>query len=115
MKRLYVVFKRVENKNIFEDIKMLYLFLDSLSVDFNLNETNRKVIADPESKFYQMLLESKEASVYITYWMSIDLLTIEIITEKIDPFKIYEYLKNKFSPRYWSISIQQNQKQVQDV
>jgi len=115
MKQLYAVFKRIENKNIFEDIKMLYLFLDNLLLEFDLNEINKKIITDPENRFYQMLLESEEVSVYITYWMSIDLLTIEIVARKVDPFKIYEYLKNKFSPKYWSISMQQNQKQVQDV
>jgi len=115
MKQIYVVFKRIENKDVFDDIKKMYVLLDDLSVNFDLREENKKAIADPENNFYQMLLESKEVSIYITYWKSIDLLTIEILTEKIDPFKIYEYLKNKFCPKYWSISEQQSQMQDLNV
>jgi len=115
MKQLYVVFKRIENKEIFEDIKKMYLFLDEISINFDLRDTNKKVISDPENNFYQIMLESKEISIYITYWKSIDLLTIEILAEKVDPFKIYEYFKNKLSPKYWSISMRQNQMQDLNV
>jgi len=115
MKQLYAVFKKIGSKEIFDDIKKMYLFLDEFSINFDLKDTNKKVISDLESNFYQMMLESKEISIYITYWKSIDLLTIEILTEKIDPFKIYEYFKNKFSPKYWSISMQQNQMQDLNV
>jgi len=109
MKQLYVVFKKIGNKDMFEDIKKMYLFLDEISINFDLNDTNKRVISDLESNFYQMMLESKRVSIYITYWKSIDLLIIEILTEKIDPFKIYEHLKNRFSPKYWSVSVKQNQ------
>jgi len=110
MKRLYAIFKRIEKKEMFDDIKSLYNLLDELSINFNLENVKKKVISDIENNFFQLLLESEELSIYLTYWRSIDMLSLEIISKNIDPFSIYEYLKNKFTPKYYSISTQQIQK-----
>ncbi|RIB35450.1 MAG: hypothetical protein BXU00_01655 [Candidatus Nanoclepta minutus] len=111
MKRLYAIFKRIEKKEIFDDMKALYNLADELSINFNLENVKKKVISDIENNFFQLLLESKELSVYLTYWRSIDMLSLEVISKNIDPFSIYEHLKNTFIPKYYSVSIQQTQKQ----